>query len=284
MSFSQRLEERILQCGNPICFGMDPVLERMPVEGTPEERIRRFYLDILGEMDRRGTLPAAVKPNSAYYECISVEALGVLQELIATCHGLGILVVLDAKRGDIGKSSAAYATAAFDVYGADCVTVSPYMGSDSVGPFLKHSQDHGIFSLLRTSNPGAKDLQDQLRQDGTPFWQAVAEKLIAWDNGSVGAVVGATNLQEMERIAAFFVQRDHEIPFLIPGVGVPGVAGQQGGEASEVIRALQAGGSHRPFHLMNSSSGLSFAYEAKPHLDYAAAAAEALMELVESCR
>lgn len=279
MHFSERLEKRIAHADNPICFGMDPVLERMPAASTPEESVRRFYLDILDEMDRRNIYPAAIKPNSAYYEAISVEALVVLRELIAEYSKRGVVVILDAKRGDIGKSSSAYATAAFGVMGADAITVSPYMGGDSLSPFLQHNSRNGVYALLRTSNPGAHDLQDQKRNDGAPFWQAVAEKLIDWDNGSLGAVVGATNLAEMEKIAQFFVEHKRELPFLIPGVGIPGVAGQQGGEAAEVVRALRNGGSLRRFHLLNSSSGLSFAYEASPGVAPAVACLDAFERL-----
>ena len=284
MTFSERLERRVAQAGNPICFGMDPVLKRMPAASTPEETVRSFYLSIFEEMDRRNVYPAAVKPNSAYYEQISLEAMFVLRELVAAARERGIVVVLDAKRGDIGKSSAAYAQAAFGVMGADSVTVSPYMGGDSVGPFLKVSEERGVYALLRTSNPGAADLQDQRREDGAPFWQATAEKLVEWDNGSLGAVVGATNLAEMEKIAAFFASRGHEIPFLVPGGGVPGVAGQQGGTADSAMRAIRNGGSKRAFHLLNSSSGLSFAYEARPGVEPKIAAVDALEALAASAK
>ena len=284
MTFSELLERSVARAGNPVCFGMDPVLSRMPAASTPEETIRSFYLSIFDEMDRREVYPAAVKPNSAYYEQVSVEALLVLRELVGAARDRGIPVILDAKRGDIGKSSAAYARAAFGTMGADATTVSPYMGGDSVGPFLKVAPERGVYALLRTSNPGAADLQDQRREDGAPFWQAVAEKLVEWDNGSLGAVVGATNLAEMEKIAGFFASKGHEIPFLIPGVGVPGVAGQQGGEAAAVVRAMRAGGAKRAFHLLNSSSGLSFAYEVRPGTAPEIAAVDALEALAESAK
>ena len=166
MTFSELLERSVARAGNPVCFGMDPVLSRMPAASTPEETIRSFYLSIFDEMDRRKVYPAAVKPNSAYYEQVSVEALLVLRELIGAARDRGIPVILDAKRGDIGKSSAAYARAAFGTMGADATTVSPYMGGDSVGPFLKVAPERGVYALLRTSNPGAADLQDQRREDG----------------------------------------------------------------------------------------------------------------------
>ncbi|HSQ41763.1 MAG TPA: orotidine-5'-phosphate decarboxylase, partial [Fibrobacteraceae bacterium] len=227
--YAYKLETRVRSCGNPICFGMDPVLNLIPVEGPPEERIRSFYLDILEEFVKRGVTPAAIKPNSAYYECVSVQALLVLQELIREYSREGIMVILDAKRGDIGKSSAAYAKAAFEVMGADAVTVSPWMGTDSVAPFLKDQVEHGVYALLRTSNKGAQDFQDLPIRDAGKAFECVAAKLLEWDNGSLGAVVGATSPAEMELLARYFVSRGHEIPFLIPGVSIPGVPGQQGG-------------------------------------------------------
>ena len=112
MNFHDRLEQRIAKCGNPVCMGMDPVLKLIPLEGSAEEKIKRFYLEILECALKRNVQPAVVKPNSAYYECVSVQAMLVLQELIEAYKSAGIPVILDAKRGDIGKSSAAYANAA----------------------------------------------------------------------------------------------------------------------------------------------------------------------------
>lgn len=285
VGYATRLESRIQACGNPICFGMDPVLDLIPLEGSPEEKIRRFYLEILGELVRRGVKPAIVKPNSAYYECVSVQALLVMQELIHEYSREGIMVVLDAKRGDIGKSSSAYAKAAFGVFGADAVTVSPWMGTDSVEPFLKDAPGKGVYALLRTSNKGAKDFQDLPVRDAGKAYEAVATKCIEWDNGSLGAVVGATNPAELEHITRFFVSRGHEIPFLIPGVSIPGVPGQQGGQASEVISAIRAGGGKRQFHVLNSSSGLSFAWQASGNAkNYATACADAMERLAENIR
>ena len=143
MNFQARLEERIAKCGNPICLGMDPVLKLIDPccpDDSAEDKIKRFYSEILECALKRNVQPAVVKPNSAYYECVSVQAMLVLQQLIADYRSAGIPVILDAKRGDIGKSSAAYATAAYDVYKADAVTVSPWMGADSVGPFIRSSE------------------------------------------------------------------------------------------------------------------------------------------------
>lgn len=285
-TFSAALESRIASCGNPVCMGMDPVLELMPVPGSsPEDKIRRFYLEILEELVRRQVKPAVVKPNSAYYECVSIGAMAVLAELIQAYAGEGMPVILDAKRGDIGKSSAAYAKAAYDIYGAQAVTVSPWMGSDSVGPFLQTSPGKGAYVLLRTSNKGAADFQDLPIRDKGKAFEAVADQLIAWDNGDLGAVVGATNPAELEYITRYFSSRGHEIPFLIPGVSIPGVPGQQGGDAKTVLTAIRNGGGKRAFHVLNSSSGLNFAWQAsgKPE-NFAIACVDALERLSDDIR
>jgi orotidine-5'-phosphate decarboxylase len=284
-NFSSFLENRLAKSGNSICMGMDPVLELIPIEGTPEEKIKRFYFEILEEVLRRGVSPAVIKPNSAYYECISIEALKVLQEIIKAYQAAGIPSILDAKRGDIGKSSAAYAHAAFNVFGADAVTVSPWMGSDSVAPFLPKDGNKGVYALLRTSNKGAADFQDLPIKEGSTAFFAVAKKLMDWDNGNLGAVVGATHPEELESITRFFVEHNHEIPFLIPGVSIPGVPGGQGGDAKTVLKAINNGGGKRHFHVLNSSSGLNFAWQAKgtPNA-FATACVDALERLADSLR
>jgi orotidine-5'-phosphate decarboxylase len=276
MSFASLLESRIEACKNPVCFGLDPVLSLIPAEaGTPEDKIRKFYFDILEEFLKRNITPAVVKPNSAYYECVSIEAMQVLAEIIATYRKEGMPVILDAKRGDIGKSSEAYSKAAFDIYGANAVTVNPLMGSDSVKPFLR--EENGVYVLLRTSNKGAADFQN------LEFVKTVAQKILEWDNGGVGAVVGATNTRELAEIANFISEQKKEIPFLIPGVSIPGVPGGQGGDAREVMNALRKGGFKKNIHVLNSSSGLSYAWQAsgKPS-SYASACSDALERLVET--
>ncbi len=291
--FYDRLEQRIAACGNPVCMGMDPVLKLIPLEGTPEDKIKRFYSDILECCAKRNVFPAVVKPNSAYYECVSVQAMLVLQQLIADYRSAGIPVILDAKRGDIGKSSAAYANAAYDVYGADAVTVSPWMGTDSVSPFIRENSENGAYVLLRTSNKGAHDFQDMnvLRgddpRDVASAFYSVADKIVEWDDGKgyLGAVVGATHPEELEQITAYCVAQKHEIPFLIPGVSIPGVPGGQGGDAKTVLNAIANGGGKRKFHVLNSSSGLNFAWQRNnTPANFANDCVDALERLADSLR
>lgn len=296
MNFHDRLEQRIEKCGNPVCMGMDPVLKLIDPccpNGSAEDKIKRFYSEILECCLKRGVTPAVVKPNSAYYECVSVQAMLVLQQLIEDYKSAGIPVILDAKRGDIGKSSAAYATAAYDVYKADAVTVSPWMGSDSVNPFIRENSENGAYVLLRTSNKGAHDFQDMPvigsddpRDVGEAFYK-VADKIMEWDGslGFLGAVVGATHPEELEKITAYCASHHHEIPFLIPGVSIPGVPGGQGGDAKTVLNAIKNGGGKRKFHVLNSSSGLNFAYQrsGKPEA-FASECVDALERLADSLR
>jgi len=130
--------------------------------------------------------------------------------------------------------------------------------------------------LLRTSNKGAEDFQN------FEFVKKVAQKILEWDNGGIGAVVGATNVRELSEIANFISVQKKEIPFLIPGVSIPGVPGGQGGDAKEVMSALREGGFKKNIHVLNSSSGLSYAWQAsgKPS-NYASACADALERLME---
>ena len=164
------------------------------------------------------------------------------------------------------------------------MTVSPWMGKDSVGPFLEHPANGGVYALLRTSNKGAADFQDLPVEGSTAFF-SVAKKLIEWDNGNLGAVVGATHPEELERITAFFAAANHEIPFLIPGVSIPGVPGGQGGDAKTVLQAIANGGGKRKFHVLNSSSGLNFAWQRTgKEAEYASACVDAIESLAEAIR
>lgn len=281
-TLSERLTARTRAAGNNVCFGIDPLLDRIPFDGEPHQVVERFGLGFLEACQKRGVLPAAVKPNAAYYEAFGPEAVASLAKICRAWSEAGVHVILDAKRGDIGRTSQAYSRAAFGPFSADTVTVAPYMGRDSVEPFLG-SEDKGIFLLLRTSNPGAKDFQD-LSIDGKPLYLHVAEAALSWKGAEqMGFVVGATAPEELERIAGWFAARPFASPFLIPGVSVPGVQGGQGGGIDEVVRRLRAGGLDPWGHLVNASSGLNFAWERTgDRATWAEAGAQALQELAEA--
>ncbi len=283
-SLHDRIVARTRVAGNNVCFGIDPLLDRIPLEGEPHQIVETFGLGFLDACQKRGILPAAVKPNAAYYEAFGPKAVESLARICKAWSEAGVHVVLDAKRGDIGRTSDAYSRAAFGPFAADTVTVAPYMGRDSVEPFLS-TEGKGIFLLLRTSNPGAKDFQD-LVIDGKPLYLHVAETALSWKGADqMGFVVGATAPEELERIAGWFSDRPLASPFLIPGVSVPGVKGGQGGGIDEVVRRLRAGGQDPWGHLVNASSGLNFAWERTGNrATWAEAGAQALQELAEAAK
>ncbi|MDQ3002747.1 MAG: orotidine-5'-phosphate decarboxylase [Fibrobacterota bacterium] len=281
MSYQDRVRARTREAGNTVCVGMDPVLKKIPGQAPPEEKIKRFYSDMLDAMLTRNVLPAAVKPNMAYYEAVSLPCLLVLKDLIAAFKQAGVLVVLDAKRGDISSTSGAYAQMAFQVFGADAVTLAPYMGLDTVKPFQDVAKDHGIYVLVRTSNPSAKDFQDlPVGNEGVPLYRKVAEKLADWNDGSLGAVVGATAPRELQDLLAYWKGRGRDVPVLIPGIAITGVSGGQTGSVADVYQAIKDAGSDPWLHLINSSSGINYAYEKYPDLKPAQASVAALEELV----
>lgn len=260
-SFLERLHAAEQHAGSCLCIGLDPDPDRLPISlrhlSVPEA-ILAFNREIIA-----ATAPfaAAYKPNAAFYEAHGLRGIEVLYETVALIRNLAphALVVADSKRGDIGNTAAFYARAAFDDLGADALTVAPYMGADSVTPFLAWP-DRAVFVLARTSNPGARDFQ-HLQLDGVPLYHHVATRVQAWDAetpGTAGLVVGATDvesLRELRRIAP-------ALPFLIPGVGA------QGGDPESVLAAAGAGGA--PL-LVNSSRSILYASDQR---DFANAAGE----------
>ncbi len=278
LNYQNRLISRIQSSGNSICMGLDPVLSRIPLQGRPADIIKTFYFEILDEMVKQSVYPAVIKPNIAFYEAFGPEALQSLQKIIHAFKSEGVMVILDAKRGDIGKTAKAYAEMAFSVFQADAVTVAPYMGLDSVRPFMEHPADGGIYVLARTSNPSAVDFQSLVVEpDARPLYQSVARKIAEWDKGNLGAVVGATAPEEMEMLLQLWKSLGVEIPMLIPGVSVG--AGGQGGSIKQIQGIIAASGS-KAGHVINSSSGLNFAWEKQPDVSYAQASVNALKDMI----
>lgn len=272
MSFIDDLKEHAREVKSIVCMGMDPDINKIPLKGGPEERIIEFYLSILDRMVEEDTEPAMVKPNYAFYAQYGFEGLRALKRIISEYKKKGIPILLDYKRGDIGKTSAAYAREAFEFWGADAITISPYMGSDSVLPFIEWcDKGKGVYILNRTSNKGAADIQDL--EAGKKVYMKVAERIVDWSRPGTGAVVGATYPKELEEISGFYVQSKKEIPLLIPGVG------SQGGAAEDVLKALKDSGNDPYLHRINSSSGINFAYLKEDTDDYAGAAVRAISKL-----
>jgi orotidine-5'-phosphate decarboxylase len=192
-----------------LCVGLDPDPQKLPVDNVLE-----FNKAII---DATADLVCAYKPNLAFYEAMGIRGLQILKKTVAHVPA-DIPVIGDAKRGDIGNTAAAYAKALFEYYKFDAVTVSPYLGYDSIEPFLNYKQG-GIFVLCRTSNKSAADFQDLVDNFGMKFYQTVALRASEWNkDGNIGLVVGATYPEELKEVRKMCP----EMPLLIPGIGAQG--------------------------------------------------------------
>lgn len=275
-----------------LCMGADPILERIPIQVTSvEEKIFSFYKNIIDAVCEKGQSIGAIKPNYAFYGQYGFEGIRALKRLVDYSKAKGLPVILDAKRGDIGKTSQAYAKEVFDFWGADAVTLSPYMGSDSLLPFINKSrtQSKGVYILARTSNEGAKDFQNLIVQEGIPLYMKVIDKtllLLKNGEGETGLVVGATSIKDLSEILHRLMPVRKPIPLLIPGVG------SQGGSAAEVVSSIieaakEIGLTEKELRTqlsvvrINSSSGINYAYEKNKTKNYSKAAAEAVIRLNE---
>ena len=215
-TFAERLKKAQYASGSLVCVGLDPQLAKLP--GDLAQDPTPLYAFNRRVIDATCGLAAAYKPQIAFYSAVGAE-----EELAASIRYIRerapeALVILDAKRGDIGNTAEAYAREAFDRYAADAVTINPYMGADSVLPFLTRP-DRGALLLCRTSNSGAKDFQD-LTFDGLPFYRHVAMHAAQhWNaHGNLMLVVGATVPREMAELRA----AHPHLSFLVPGIGAQG--------------------------------------------------------------
>ena len=239
--------------------------------GPPLQACRRFLDEILSALEDAGLQPAALKPNLAYFEQFGSAGLVWLEELLERYRGRAP-IILDAKRGDIGPSSAAYARALFETWGADAVTVNPWMGRDSVEPFL--AAKGGVYLLIRTSNPGSAEIQTLPTADGTPVWEVLLGKILAgWYRPGVGGVVGATQPEALARLTRLLGTVD--FPLLIPGVG------SQGGDARQVLERLPG---RKELHRVNVSSSILYAFEKTSGLSPADAAVDAFRGYAEQLK
>jgi len=208
MKFIDKLLDASRKNNSWLCIGLDPDPELMPELDVPQ-----FNKAII---EATSDLVCAYKPNLAFYEALGTEGLAILEKTIKCIPG-NIPVIGDAKRGDIGNTARAYARALFSVLGFDAATVNPYLGFDSIEPFIDY-EDKGVFILCRTSNKGAADFQD-LRTDGLSLYEAVARKAREWNTyGNIGLVVGATYPEELKKVRSICP----EMPLLIPGIGAQG--------------------------------------------------------------
>lgn len=273
--FPDRLARAVQSRGNPVLVGLDPRAEMLPPglaaaagAGDPAELAPAFERFCRGVIDVVGPLVAAVKPQAAFFEEIGPPGMSALARVVRYAQRSGLLVVLDGKRNDIGSTAAAYARGLLGREGqspwaADALTVSPYLGGDSLEPFVEVAQQRaaGVFVLVKTSNPGGGMFQD-LVADGRPVYRHVAEHVerLAADTagacgyGSVGAVVGATYPEQLAELRA-------EMPhawLLVPGYG------SQGGTAAHVAAAFDARGFGA---IINNSRGIIFAHSRSPYAE-----------------
>jgi orotidine-5'-phosphate decarboxylase len=270
MGFMQALRRRWNDAGSLVCVGLDPEPAKFPAKFARDpDAIFAFCRDIA---DATAEHACCFKPQIAHFAAHRAE--GALERLIAHIHAThpGIPVILDAKRGDIGSTAQQYAAEAFDRYEADAVTVNPYLGRDSVQPFLDRA-DKGVIVLCRTSNPGAGDLQD-LDIDGRPLYQHVAEKIAReWNShGNCALVVGATwpeQLREVRDIVG-------DVPFLVPGVGA------QGGDVEAVVRNAKT--TDGTGLVVSSSRAILYTSNDDDYADAARAAAKALQDEINRHR
>ena len=229
LTFLDMLSAAERQNDSMLCVGLDPDPARFP--GSLKDDASKIYDFCAAIVDATADLVIAFKPQIAYFAAHRAE--GQLERLMAHMRQVApqVPVILDAKRGDIGSTAQQYAVEAFERYGADAVTLSPFMGFDSVAPYLKY-QGKGAFLLCRTSNPGGDDLQNQrlvLAQSQPLLYEHIARLAQdSWNiNGQLGLVVGATYPAEIERVRTVA----STLPLLIPGVGA------QGGDAVATVRA-----------------------------------------------
>ena len=268
MNFKERLRSAWNSTDSMLCVGLDPAEEKLPagLSGRPDP----FFTFNKAVIDATLSWAAAYKPQFAHYA-----AAGRLDELGRTLAYLrevapDRILILDAKRGDIGSTAEKYAAEAFRIYDADAVTVNPYLGGDSLEPFLRDPA-RGVFLLCKTSNPGSADLQDLEVRGGPPLFLEVARRAAAeWNtNANLGLVAGATWPEEIGRIR----EAAPELPLLVPGIGA------QGGDLAATLAAgLDSEGWGL---LLNSSRGILYASSGS---DFAEAAGQAAKELCEAIR
>jgi len=253
MTFLEQLQGAERQNGSLLCVGLDPEPNKFPAGMKGDaSKIYDFCAQIV---DATADLAISFKPQIAYFAAHRAE--NQLEKLMAHMRRIAphVPVILDAKRGDIGATAEQYALEAFERYGADAVTLSPFMGFDSVQPYLKH-HGKGAFLLCRTSNPGGDDLQNQrlASVEGQPLLYEHIAKLAQgpWNvNGQLGLVVGATYPAEIERVRSLAPT----LPLLIPGVGA------QGGDAVATIKAgyRQSNGATTGAVIVSSSRAILYA-------------------------
>lgn len=265
MSFQNKLADAANKNDSLLCIGLDPQAEKIP-EGVGVLDFNKAIIEATAD------LVCAYKPNLAFYEALGEEGYEILKKTIEYIPR-EIPVIADAKRGDIGNTAKAYAGAIFDGLGADAVTVSPYLGYDSLKPFIDY-KDKGVFILCRTSNPGSDDFQAlKLGGQQKRLFELVAEKGAEWNRyGNIGLVVGATYPEEIRLIR----QMNPRMPLLIPGIGA------QGGDIKAVV--VSGADAKGAGIIINSSRQVLYASSGTDFAQAARKAAQSLREQINRSR
>jgi len=270
MEFADRLAETSRAKQSLAILGVDPQLDSAQAPGVPAGyTLTQFCCEIIEACEKS---IVAVKPQLAFFEARGIEGMRALSEVIKFARGRGLIVIADAKRGDIGSTSAAYAEAFLGDgdFASDAITINPYLGADAVMPFVGRTRaGRGVLVLVKNSNPSSGEFQD-LEASGKPLWEAVAARVRGWGDdfvgqsglSSIGAVVGATYPKHLMRARELMPNAI----ILVPGYGT------QGGTAEDAAKAARADGSGI---IVNSSRGLMYAYLKSPGTSPGAAAASA---------
>ncbi|HEY92241.1 MAG TPA: orotidine-5'-phosphate decarboxylase [Dehalococcoidia bacterium] len=271
MNFTEKLTHATKKNNSLLCVGLDPDPELMPDPSQGRIGVLEFNKAIV---DATSDLVCAYKLNLAFYEVLEGEGLNALKHTIKYIPD-DIPVIGDAKRGDIGNTAKAYARAIFSNFNFDAATVSPYLGFDSIEPFIQYS-DKGVFILCRTSNAGAVDFQSlrcEVDSNYRPLFEIVALKAEEWNtHGNIGLVVGATYPEELR-----LIRNSHpDMPLLIPGIGA------QGGELASAVR--YGIDSHGEKAIISSSRQIIYASPEKDFAQAARRAASSLRDQINSFR
>jgi orotidine-5'-phosphate decarboxylase len=252
---------------------MDPVVERMKIDTSKNltDEIVNYFTRIF---DAIAGKISAVKPNAAFYLQYGMDGLTALVKIIKKVKSVGMPLIIDAKLGDIGRTAEAYARYIFDYLGGDSVTLSPYLGYDSLEPFFKY-HEKGFYLLALTSNKGASDFQLERLESGVRLYEHVLKSICGW-NGSVssaGAVIGATQ-NEFRGCIDLLNSMKCSLPLLIPGVGT------QGGSYSKIMEILEKLKYNTGIVRINASSSISYAHEKYKSLTIEEASSRAVEEIL----
>ncbi|MFH0910287.1 MAG: orotidine-5'-phosphate decarboxylase [Planctomycetota bacterium] len=294
LSFADALCEAVQRLRSATCVGIDPRADRLPAalristKDGPEARAAAVEAFARGVVEAVADLVPAVKVNIAFFEALGPQGLLAYREVTLQARELGLLVIGDGKRGDIGSTAEAYAAghlaeprhpAALGAH--DAVTVNPYLGADGVLPFIEaaRANGQGVFVLVKTSNPSSAEIQELALREGGTVAERVASLVNDWGAAlvgasglsSVGAVVGATHRQDLARLRALMPRA----PFLLPGFGA------QGASAEDVTDAFLPGGLGG---LVNASRSIVYAYEKEGTDDFAGAARSAAKSMNAAMR